>query len=57
MMSTAMENENIKVENNYEISSWEDEKLNLKDNLLRIYSYGLKNRVLFKKSDISTYLW
>lgn len=36
--------ENNEVENTrYEISSWEDEKLNLKDNLLRgIYAYGFE---------------
>ena len=33
------------------INSWDDEKLNLKNNLLRgIFSYGFENQVLYKRS-------
>ena len=46
--------ENKEVENTrYEISSWEDEKLNLKDNLLRgIYAYGFEKPSSIQKKAI-----
>ena len=35
---------------NYEISSWDDENLDLNPKLLRgIYSFGFENQVVFKK--------
>ena len=40
---TSLSENKSKVEANYEISSWEDEKLNLKLSLLRgIYSFGFE---------------
>ena len=54
MMNLTTEKENtFKSEKRYEISSWEDEKLDLKDDLLRgIYAYGFEQPSSIQKKAI-----
>ena len=54
MMNLTTEKENtIKSEKRYELSSWEDEKLDLKDDLLRgIYAYGFEQPSSIQKKAI-----
>ena len=56
MMNSTTEKENIS-DGRYQISSWEDEKLNLKDNLLRgIYSYGFEQPSSIQKKAIYPFI-
>ena len=49
-----MDNNNNNV---YEISSWEDENLNLKDKLLRgIYSFGFENPSPIQKKGLYSFI-
>ena len=56
MMNSTTEKENIS-DGRYQISSWEDEKLKLKDNLLRgIYSYGFEQPSSIQKKAIYPFI-
>ena len=57
-MKTTMQTENKSNEKGYEISSWEDEKLGLKDNLLRgIYAYGFEQPSSIQKKAIYPFIY
>ena len=59
MMNLTEENENtFKSGKRYEIASWEDEKLNLKDDLLRgIYAYGFEQPSSIQKKAIYPFIY